>query len=115
MLPRQNRLATDKDFARLFKSGRFFDGPGIGLKAVAAGPGVLRLGFAVGVKVAKRAVARNLIKRRLREIVRKRLPSMRTGCHLVFIAKPGAADLEFADLEKAVDILLKKSGVIART
>ena len=112
MLARQNRLTSDKDFSRLFRSGRYFDGRSLGLKAVVGVPGKLRVGFAVGVKVSKRATVRNRLKRRLREIVRKTLPLLPPGYDLVFLAKPGSADLEFAELEKLVAGLLARSGLL---
>ena len=49
-----------------------------------------RFGFIVSQKVAKKANQRNLVKRRIREVVRKELGRIRPGYDVVIIAKPAA-------------------------
>lgn len=112
MLPKKHRLLAEKDFSRLFKTGRVFSGRDLGLKAGKNGLGVTRVGFAVGVKTAKRAVDRNRLKRRLREIVRKRLPDIVPGHDLIFLARIGAVKLSFLELEEAVSALLSRAGLL---
>ncbi len=114
MLPRFNRLNADRDFSRLMKAGRFVHGRDVSLKGAANKLAATRVGFSVGTKISKRAVVRNLLKRRLREIVRKQLPRIAPGYDLLFMAKPSAAKLDFAGLEKAVSDLLAKSGLLRR-
>jgi ribonuclease P protein component len=48
------------------------------------------------------AVERNRIKRRLRETVRRQLLEKTLGCDLVIVARSGASDAAFSDLNKAV-------------
>ncbi len=111
MLPKKHRLLAEKDFTRLFRGGRQFNARCLTLKAIRNGLAESRFGFAIGVKVAKRAVQRNLLKRRLREIVRKDLPATSAGYDLVFMARPGATSLSFPELEAMVADLLAKSGL----
>jgi len=115
MLPRNYRLLAEKDFSKLFRSGRNFSGEYLGMKASRNGLEQTRIGFAIGTKVAKRAVVRNLLKRRLREILRKTLPHLPTGFDLIIMAKPRSPELSFSELEQAVTALLIRSGIIKRS
>ena len=65
-----------------------------------------RVGFSVSKKVGV-AVVRNRTKRRLRECVRPLLPQMRKGLY-VFVARPSAAQREYAELRDEVCRLLRK-------
>ncbi len=58
-----------------------------------------RLGMAVSRKVSKKAVVRNRLKRRIREVFRHhrhRLPAM----DIVVVARPGATELDYRTLER---------------
>ena len=59
-----------------------------------------RFGFNVGRRVARKAVVRNRIRRRIREAVRK--SPVRGGWDLLFIARAGAAQASFQELQSAV-------------
>ncbi len=65
-----------------------------------------RVGFSVSKKVGV-AVVRNRTKRRLRECVRPLLPQMCNGLY-VFVARPSAAERDFAELRGEVCRLLRK-------
>ena len=69
----------------------------------------MRCGFVVSRRVAKAAVTRNLVRRRLREIVRPHLPSIGSGYDLVLVARPAAATASFAQLRDAVAELLARA------
>lgn len=112
MLSQLNRLKTDRDFQRIFKSGRFVSGSFLTLKFSLNKLPASRFAFVVGVKVSKRAVKRNLLRRRMREIVRKRLPDIKTGFDAVLMAKPEALKLDFPQLESEVRRTLIKSGLL---
>ncbi len=58
-----------------------------------------RFGVVVGLKVHKKAVRRNLIKRRIREILRKHLPEISPGKDVMIMVNNKALDAEYADLE----------------
>ena len=61
-----------------------------------------RFGVVVGLKVHKKAVRRNLIKRRLREILRKHLLEIAPGKDVMIMVNNKALDAEYADLEAQV-------------
>ncbi len=65
------------------------------------------MGIVVSRKVGK-AVVRNRIKRRLREIVRR---SHLPPAEIMIIARPEAADADFAELTRDFVEILKKSGL----
>lgn len=114
MLARKDRLTAEKDYARIFAKGRPFSGRGIGMKVVRNGMDGSRFGFVVSTKVSKRAIVRNLIKRRMREIVRKRLPSVIGGIDVVFMARPETVKMAFADIERTIGELLAKAGIVKK-
>jgi ribonuclease P protein component len=69
-----------------------------------------RFGFSVSKRVGN-AVVRNRVRRRLREIVRLRLPAVAPGWDVVLIARPTIAQAEFRQIETAVERLLVQAGL----
>ena len=70
------------------------------LRAVPNALPYTRFGFVVGRRVAKKAVDRNRIKRRLREIVRRL--AVRQGWDQLLIARRGSVDADFQAIHTAV-------------
>lgn len=112
---RRYRLSRSRDFDAVYRHGRsvstrflvlyWFPREGDG--------GDPRLGLAVP-KAVGTAVARNRIKRRLREVWRTRLERIPAGCDYVLVVRPGlpeAAESRGAEwLGERVDELLGKAG-----
>lgn len=69
-----------------------------------------RVGFSISKKYGK-AVERNKLRRRLKEILRK-CEMDKAGYDFVFIARLGARELDYHALEKSVNHLFRKSGLI---
>ena len=98
---------------RLRKRPQFLRVQGGGVK-VSAGPllalalrndaGVTRLGLTVSTKVGN-AVSRVRIRRRLRELFRKRRGGLPVGVDLVLIARGSAKDAEYEALVMAFDTI----------
>jgi ribonuclease P protein component len=94
---------------RLRRRGEFLRVQGTGRK-VAFGPLLAlalhnaqketRLGLTVSTKVGN-AVVRNRIRRRLREMFRRRREQLPPGLDLVFVARAGAALADYEELERA--------------
>lgn len=98
-------LKGDRAFQRL-RQGRAGRGRFLSVKWLPAPE--LRVGIVVSKKVGK-AVVRNRIKRRLREILRRlHLPR----AHLLVIASPEARNATYAELFQDLTRALKKSGLI---
>ena len=108
MLARQYRLHKNFQYAYVYKKGTSASAPYLSLVYVKAGG--IRVGFSVSNKIGK-AVVRNKVKRRLRAAARRMMPHMKRGCHYVFAAKAGIADVGYAELHNTVVYLLKKAGL----
>lgn len=68
----------------------------------------LEVGFVVSKKVSKKAVERNKIKRRLREILRERSKKFKQGGKILIFPLPGI-DSSFHHLKKTVEKIISKT------
>ena len=75
--------------------------------AIRRAEGETRLGLTVSKKIGN-AVQRGKVRRRLRTLFRKKRGQLPSGLDLVFVARRGAAEAEFAELERAFDALSQK-------
>ncbi|MFI6847222.1 ribonuclease P protein component [Kitasatospora sp. NBC_00085] len=126
MLPSENRLRRRQDFATAVKRGRRAGRPLLVVHLsrdgdpkgpadrtsdsrphVAEGTPSARAGFVVSKAVGP-AVVRNLVKRRLRHLVRDRLSRLPAGSLIVVRALPQAASASYQDLERDLDAALKR-------
>lgn len=107
----QHRLRTAKDVERARRRGLGFHSALVRLSALdaiqAESPGT-RCAFSVSRRVGK-AVVRNRVRRRLREIARRVIPGLAPGWHLVFTARPAAATASYAELQAAVAQVLQRA------
>jgi len=109
VLPKENRLKKSVDFDKIYKKGQFFGTKLINFKYLENNLPVTRVGFVVGTKVAKSAAKRNLLKRRMREVIRPNLEKLKAGYDIVILAKLGAAEMKFEDVERDLVFALKKA------
>lgn len=112
MLPAGHRLRGDSNFSRLMKRGRVFFSSGITVRFVQNGGVDSRFAFVVSAKASKKATQRNLLKRRMREIVRKELPGIKEGYDILISAKKQVLDLDFLQLQSEVMRALEKSRLL---
>jgi ribonuclease P protein component len=91
MLKKINRLAKAKDIQKTFARGRNFFSPFFNIKYI-SGANSPRFTVVVSTKVFKRAVARNRLKRIVREYVRKNLPKFKNGDYIISF-KPKATSV----------------------
>jgi len=108
MLKKSNRIGRNKDFDRAFKFGQSFYDKILGIKVTENDLSVSRLGILVSTKVSKKAVARNLIKRRIRAIVKNEWSNLKDGKDLVIITLPSILDKSFEEIQKTVQKAFKK-------
>jgi ribonuclease P protein component len=109
-LKEERYLTAKKQYDLVYDKGATWSSKTLVLKAVPNGLEMSRYGFTISRRVGK-AVVRNRIKRRLREIIRQK--PVRTGWDMVFIARVPAAGEGFAELDKSVGNLLRRSGLLA--
>jgi ribonuclease P protein component len=91
---RRHRLSRSRDFDAVYRHGRSVSTRYLTLYSFAREDGgdEPRLGLSVTNKAVASAVARNRIKRRLRELWRSRLETLARGRDYVLIVRPGLAE-----------------------
>ncbi|MGO1318559.1 MAG: ribonuclease P protein component [Cellulomonadaceae bacterium] len=116
MLPAAHRLRRSDDFGKTVRRGlRAGRSTVVVHLRPRAGDGATMVGLVVSRAVGN-AVTRNLVKRRLREIMRSRLVAAPTGSHMVVRALPAAGGASYAALEQDVDRALGRAiGAATRT
>lgn len=111
MLAKENRIRLNKEFDRVFKSGQSFYGKTIGLRVAANSLLSSRFGIMLGLKVSKRAVIRNRLRRQIRAIISQEMKLIKEGYDIVFIVLPAIIDQDFLVIEKIVKNSLKRAGL----
>ncbi len=91
-------LKKDRQFRRLYKKGAGAVRPCLVVYARANRENCNRLGFTVTAKLGK-AVTRNRVRRRLREIYRLHETELKSGFDLVVVARVRAVGSAYARLE----------------
>jgi ribonuclease P protein component len=72
--------------------------------------GYNRFGFTAAKKI-KKAVTRNFIRRRMKEIVRLNEHKLKEGYDFIFMARVNAADSDYKNLEKSFNKLIKRKSL----
>ena len=102
-------LTKPGQYALVYNNGSSWVSSLVVMKALPNGLSLSRYGLSVGKRVGK-AVTRNRVKRRLREILR--LTLLKPGWDIIFIARPAAANADYASLEKSVEGLLSRAQLL---
>jgi ribonuclease P protein component len=110
MLPTERRLRTNRQFRSAYTRGRVYSNALLTLTVSRRDPafGPARIGFVV-TKRHGNAVCRNRIRRRLREVLRPRLPRLTAHVDLVISGKAAVRDAEWPALCASVDELLSRA------
>lgn len=109
-MDKKYRLRKRREFNYTYKRGKSLANPCLVLVYKKNRLDVSRVGFSISKKYGN-AVQRNKIKRRLREIYRKRLEEIRTGYDVIFVVRIGARGASFAKLERQMENLLTRAGL----
>jgi len=96
--PRDLRLRRDTDIRALFRSGRRLNLPPFTVYYLPTDQGHPRYGVQVSRRTARKAVARNRIRRRTREAFRGLLADRTQGVDLMVVAAAEAATLPWGEL-----------------
>lgn len=110
MLKPINRLKKRKEFAYLYNNGKAVHTAHLTLVYLPTKYRPLKVGFSVAKKIGK-AHTRNLIKRRLRAIMRDMVSTLANDYNVVIIAKAGIENMTFENLKTEMGILVHKSGL----
>lgn len=73
--------------------------------------GYNRFGFTAAKKI-KKAVQRNVIRRRLKEIVRSNENNLKEGYDIVLMARVNATESDYKGLEKSFNKLIKRKNLL---
>ncbi len=103
-------LTRNAQFQAVYDGGRTWANKHIVLKVMRNELEISRYGFTVSRRVGK-AVARNRVKRRLREIVRG--TGLKPGWDFIIIARSTAAGAEYGELAGSVRNGLGRAGIMA--
>lgn len=71
------------------------------------------IGFSVSKKIGG-SVTRNLVKRRMREAVRSFLPELKSGYHLIFVARSSIVSADFQNVRETLYRLVQKAGLLVK-
>ena len=99
------------DFRRIYRRGRSAVSGGVVVYCLPNKQGKSRLGLTVSTKVGK-AVVRNRVRRRFRELYRHHLADIKPGMDILMVARVRAADMPFGKLEKQYLSCLDQLGLL---
>jgi len=106
-----NGLKKNGQFVYTYKKGKAKSSKCMSLIFVRARTYNTRVGFSVSKKIGN-AVVRNKVKRRLKDSVRRYMPSVKNGYYIVISAKSPIAEATFAQIHEEVGFLLNKAGLL---
>jgi ribonuclease P protein component len=129
MLQPENRLKKVRDFNLLMKYGHWLNGRFLDIKYVKLAkiidfspkneePGKftrqLKLAFTVGLKIDKRAVVRNRLRRQMREVVRLLIKAnkLQSGYYVILVAKKEILKAEYLDIKMDIETLLAQAMIM---
>jgi len=117
MLSKKYRITKNKEFESIMKNKKAVYSPVMMCKYIKSNNDYPRFGLIVSNKVSKKASQRNLIKRRLREIIRLNLAKIKKGYDLAIIVSPKIINekgkvLKYDELEKFLIDLFKKAEIL---
>ena len=119
MLPKHHRLRRSRDFSQVYRQGRKAASahllvrvwsltPAANAKSLTSSAPSPRIGIVVSLKVHKRAVVRNRLKRRVRAALRTLMPRLRPAQWIVISLKPEAVECEYGEFLRELEQLFTK-------
>ena len=111
MLKRINRLKKRYQFNYVYKSGEHFSGEHIVLYVASSKTKNIKVGLAVTKKIGH-AVVRNRVRRRLREIIKTHIPTLKQNFNIIVVARENITSASFEKLSIEFMKLLKKANLI---
>lgn len=109
-LPRPLRLARSEDFLRVRAAGQTFRGRLLLLNVAPNGMSHNRYGVVTGRKLGG-AVARNCVRRLLREAIRAADDRLSRGWDMILVAHPSAAGQPASEIQRAFESAASQAGL----
>ena len=113
-MKRATTLKMNYEFRRVYNKGKSGVSPFLVVYARPNRSGRNRLGVTVGAKLGK-AVVRNRVRRRFREIYRLSQPEMKQGWDIVLVARARAVPATYRELERAYRKCCDKLGLMEKS
>ena len=110
MLKSINRLRKRKEFAYLYNNGTAKHSEHLTLVYLPTKHRPLKVGFSISKKIGK-AHTRNLIKRRLRAIMREKVNMLPDNYNMVIIAKAGVDNISYSQMQEELSLVIAKTGL----
>ncbi|PIQ67310.1 ribonuclease P protein component [Candidatus Uhrbacteria bacterium CG_4_10_14_0_2_um_filter_41_7] len=113
MLKLENRLKHEKDFDLVYKKGKSVFDKVAGVKFKPNNLEYSRFAIVVGLKVSKKAVERNRIKRQYREIIRLNLDKITPGYDIIVLTSKEVMTANYDGMQKGLLAVLKRAKLLA--
>lgn len=111
MLPKHHRLIEGNDFEEALRRGKGVRGDFLTLKMKKTANSYPRVGLLVTKKIAKKATARNKLKRQLRGAMRRYMVRLKGGVDLVIIPRETIFGKTFLEMKNELEKVLREGGV----
>lgn len=113
-LPKSSILHLETDFQKIRTEGKYRSGRLMTIGFFQQKDINFKVGFIVSKRVHKRAVKRNLSKRRMREALRLSQANINNNVWMVIIAKPAILKASAYQVQKELIYLARKSKIWAK-
>jgi ribonuclease P protein component len=109
MIPSTHKISLDKDFEKIFKTGRSIYGRFLGFKVLKNDLNYSRFSVILGKKIRKSAVARHFLKRKIFNVIAKIDKKLTFSIDCVIIVLPNSKEnVNFSDIEAEIIQTLAK-------
>lgn len=112
MLPKINRLKSEKDFGKVLRAGKKIKENFLILKFIQNSEKHPRFGVSVSKKISKKATVRNKIRRRLLALCGAHAPGIKRNLDIAISALPGLENKSFPEIKKMVGDIFLKAGIV---
>lgn len=111
-LAKKFRLHLKRDFEIVMRDGIYFKADDLSVKIFKTELNYNRFAIVINKKLAKLAVTRNRLKRRLREVLRKHLGVMKKPYDIIIFPRSTLVNLPLKDLETQLVLIFKKAHLL---
>lgn len=112
MLKKIYRVSNSKEFQTIYRRGQHSSSALFSLSYLFSRRGYSRITAVTSKKVAKKATARNQLKRRMREVARDLQPKTKGSYDIIVTARPAAIKLNYDGIKKNMTELFIKAKII---
>ena len=108
MFAKKYRISKDSDFNKIFRNGKSFYGDFFMVKVLKNDLEFNRFAVVVSKKVSLKAVVRNKIKRKLREVLKKNVDLFPENCDVIVYANKSILNKSFDEIEEKMKTCFRK-------